>query len=100
VQTAIQNPGGDEEQKYVLFRWMRRAANSFTIGFGAQIARIGGGVTSFDDPAGSTGFAPRVSFGISRLNLLGLGQTLSLNTLVSTIEQRVILTILFPASWT
>lgn len=96
VQTAIQNPGGDEEQKYVLFQVDEASRYSFTIGFGAQIARIGGGVTSFDDPAGSTGFAPRVSFGISRLNLLGLGQTLSLNTLVSTIEQRVILTYLIP----
>lgn len=34
--------------------------------------------------------------GISRLNLFGLGQTLSLNTLVSTIEQRAVLTYLIP----
>ena len=96
VQTAIQNPGGDEEQKYVLFQVDEASRYSFTIGVGAQIARIGGGITTLDDPAGSTGFAPRVSFGISRLNLFGLGQTLSLNTLISTIEQRVILTYLLP----
>ena len=46
---------------------------SFTFGFGAQIARIGGGVTSLDNPAGSTGFAPRFAFGVSRINLFGLG---------------------------
>jgi outer membrane protein insertion porin family len=96
VQTAIQDPGGDEDQKYVLFQVDEASRYSFTVGIGAQIARIGGGVTSFDDPAGSTGFAPRISFGISRLNFLGLGQTLSLNTLVSTIEQRAILTYLLP----
>ncbi|MGA3203097.1 MAG: BamA/TamA family outer membrane protein [Bryobacteraceae bacterium] len=96
VQTAIQNPAGDEDQKYVLFQVDEASRYSFTVGVGAQIARIGGGVTSFDDPAGSTGFAPRISFGISRLNFLGLGQTLSLNTLVSTIEQRVILSYLLP----
>jgi outer membrane protein insertion porin family len=96
VQTAIQNPGGDEEQKYVLFQVDEASRYSFTIGFGAQLARIGGGVTSFDDPAGNTGFSPRVSVGISRLNFLGLGQTVSLNTLVSTIEQRAILTYLLP----
>jgi outer membrane protein insertion porin family len=96
VQTAIQNPGGDEDQKYVLFQVDEGSRYSFTLGFGAQIARIGGGITTLDDPAGSTGFAPRFSVGISRLNLFGLGQTLSLNTLVSTIEQRVILTYLFP----
>jgi outer membrane protein insertion porin family len=96
VQTAIQNPGGDEDQKYVLFQVDEASRYSFTVGIGAQLARIGGGVTSFDDPAGSTGFAPRISFGISRLNFLGLGQTVSLNTLVSTIEQRVVLTYLLP----
>jgi outer membrane protein insertion porin family len=96
VQTAIQNPGGDEDQKYILFQVDEASRYSLTLGFGAQLARIGGGVTTFDDPAGSTGFAPRVSVGISRLNLFGLGQTLSLNTLVSTIEQRAVLTYLFP----
>ncbi len=96
VQTAIQNPSGDEDQKYVLFQLDEARRYSFTIGFGAQLARIGGGVTSFDDPAGSTGFSPRVSLGISRLNFLGLGHTVSLNTLVSTIEQRAILTYLAP----
>jgi outer membrane protein insertion porin family len=96
VQTAIQNPAGDEDQKYVLFQVDEGSRYSFTLGVGAQLARIGGGITTLDDPAGSTGFAPRFSVGISRLNLFGLGQTLSLNTLVSTIEQRAILTYLFP----
>ncbi len=96
VQAAIQNPGGEEDQKYILFQVDEASRYSFTIGFGAQLARIGGGVTTLDDPAGSTGFAPRVSVGISRLNLFGLGQTLSLNTLVSTIEQRAILTYIMP----
>ena len=72
VQTAIQNPAGDEDQKYVLFEVDEGSRYSFTVGFGAQIAKIGGGVTSFDDPAGSTGFSPRLSLGISRLNFLGL----------------------------
>ena len=96
VQTAIQNPGGDEDEKYVLLQVDEGSRYSYTIGFGAQLARIGGGVTTFDDPAGSTGFSPRVSFGVSRLNFLGLGQTLSLNTLVSTIEQRVVLNYVLP----
>jgi outer membrane protein insertion porin family len=58
---------------------------------GAELARIGGGVTTFDSPAGTTGFSPRVTGGISRLNFLGLAQTLSLQALVSTLEQRGIL---------
>ncbi len=96
VQTAIQNPGGEEEQKYVLLEVDEGSRYSYTFGFGAQLARIGGGVTTFDNPAGSTGFSPRVSFGVSRLNFLGLGQTLNLNTLVSTIEQRAVVNYILP----
>jgi len=99
VQTAIQNPGGDEERKYVLLQVDEGSRYSYTVGFGAQLARIGGGVTNFDDPAGAAGFSPRVSFGVSRLNFLGLGQTLNLNTLVSTIEQRAVLTYIIPRPW-
>ncbi len=92
VQTAIQNPDGDEDRKNVLFVLDEASKYSFNIGFGAELARIGGGVTTFDAPAGTTAFSPRVSGGISRLNFLGLGQILSLQSLVSTLEQRVGLT--------
>jgi outer membrane protein insertion porin family len=66
------------------------------MGFGAQIGRIGSGATSLDSPAGTTGFTPRVSLGISRLNMLGLGHTLSLQSRLSTLEQRVLLNYLAP----
>ncbi len=96
VDTAIQNPDGDEDRKYVLYQIDEARRYSFTFGIGAQLGRIGGGVTSFDAPAGTTGFAPRGSFGVSRLNFLGLGQTLSLNTTISTLEQRATLTYFVP----
>ncbi len=96
VTTAIQNPNGDEESKYVLYDVDEARHYSFTLGFGAQIARIGGGVSSFDNPAGSTGFAPRVAVGLSRNNLFGLGQTVGLQTAASTIEQRGALTYFIP----
>lgn len=91
VQTAIQDPEGDEQSKYVLFDLDEADKWSFTWGVGAQLGRIGGGVTTFDEPAGTTGFVPRVSFGMSRLNLFGMGQTISLQTQFSTIEQRALL---------
>ena len=94
VQTALQNPGGAEESKYVLFQLDEAAKYSFNIGVGAELARIGGGVTTFDSPAGTTGFSPRVTGGISRLNFLGRAQTVSLQSLVSTLEQRVVLSYL------
>jgi outer membrane protein assembly complex protein YaeT len=96
VNAAIQDPNGDEDSKYVLFDVDEARHYSFTFGLGAQIARIGGGVTTFDNPAGSTGFTPRFAFGVSRINLFGLGQTLGLQTAASTIEQRAALTYFIP----
>lgn len=96
VNTAVQNPDGDEDQKYVLYDLDEARHYSLNLGVGAQIARIGGSVTSLDNPAGATGFAPRFAFGISRINFLGLGQTLGLQTAVSTIEQRAALTYFIP----
>lgn len=96
VQTAVQNPDGDEESKYVLVDVDEAARYSFNGGFGAQLGRIGNGVTTFDEPAGRTGFVPRISLGVSRLNLFGEGRTLSLQTRFSTSEQRVLLSYTAP----
>jgi outer membrane protein insertion porin family len=96
VNTAIQNPNGDEPDKYVLYDVDEARHYSATFGLGAQLARIGGGVTSLDNPAGSTGFAPRVAIGVSRINLFGLGQTVGVQTAVSTIQQRASLTYFIP----
>jgi outer membrane protein insertion porin family len=90
VQTAIQNPEGDEDRKYILYDMEEARRYSFNAAIGAEIARIGGGVTTFDAPAGATGFAPRISLGVSRLNFLGLGHTVSLQSRFSTLEQRVV----------
>lgn len=96
VDAAVQNPDGEEPTKYVLFSLAEAGRYSMNVGVGAEIGRIGGGTTSLDSPAGTTGFSPRFLFGISRLNFLGLGHTLSLQTLLSTLEQRALLTYLSP----
>jgi outer membrane protein assembly factor BamA len=96
VNTGLQNPDGEEPTKNVLYSVEEAGRYSINVGFGAEIGRIGGGVTSLDSPAGTTGFSPRFSFGVSRLNFLGLGHTIGLQSLVSTLEQRVLLTYLAP----
>jgi outer membrane protein assembly complex protein YaeT len=96
VQTATQNPDGKEESKYVLFYADEARKYSFNFGIGAEIARIGGGTTSLNAPAGAAGFAPRVSVGLSRINFLGLGHTISLQTLASTQQRRALLNYLAP----
>ena len=95
VNAAIQNPDGDVQDKYVVYQLDEAKKYSFATGFGAQIGRIGGG-DSLDAPAGTTGFAPRVSFDVSRLNFRGLGQTLSFRSRLSNIEQLGLLTYTVP----
>jgi len=96
VQTALQNPDGLEESKYVLYQVEEARRYSFNAGIGAEVARIGQGVTTFDAPAGAAGFAPRVSLGVSRINFLGLGHTISLQTRASTLQQRAVLSYYAP----
>jgi len=95
VNTAIQNPDGDTQNKYVLYQMDEAKKYSIATGFGAQIGRIGGG-NSLDAPAGTAGFSPRVSFDVSRLNLRGLGQTVSLRTRLSSIDTLLLLNYTIP----
>ena len=95
VQVAVQNPDGEEERKTVLYQLDEARRYSVNAGIGAEIARIGGG-TSFNAPAGGAGFAPRVLLGVSRLNFLGLGHTVSLQTRASSIQQRALLSYFAP----
>ncbi len=96
VETAIQNPDGVEDSKYVIFHADEARKYSFNIGFGAEIARIGGGINSLAYPQGKAGFVPRLSLGVSRINFLGIGHTIGLQTQTSTQQRRALLTYLAP----
>lgn len=96
VQTAFQNPDGQEPDKYVLYDMDEARKYSLTFGFGAEIARIGGGALDLSNPAGAPGFSPRLTIGISRINFLGLGHTVSLQTQASTFDQLALFTYLAP----
>jgi outer membrane protein insertion porin family len=98
VDMAIQNPNGEENSKYVVYDLEEARRYSITTGFGLQFARIGGSnaVTDLSDPGGAPGVSPRVSLGLSRLNLFGRAQTLSLQGVVSTLQRRAVLNYLVP----
>ncbi len=96
VDTAVQDPDGETDSKYVLYSLEEAHRYSLRIGFGAEFARIGGCQTCLDAPAGQTGFAPRVSFDITRGNLWGVGHSITLGTRVSTLEQRALLSYRWP----
>lgn len=97
VDTAIQNPDGDTDDKYVLYDVEEAHKWSTAWGFGAEFARIGGCSTyCLEAPQGQTGFAPDATVDVSRLNLWGLGQSLSFQGRVSTLEQRALITYTVP----
>ena len=95
VDVALQNPDGVERNKFILFEMEEARKYSMNFGLGAEIARIGGG-SNFDAPAGTPGFSPRVSFGITRSNMFGVGHTLGAQTRLSNIQQRTLITYLAP----
>jgi outer membrane protein insertion porin family len=96
VDAAIQNPEGDTERKYVLYQMYEAHRYSLTGGFGGQFARIGGCSNCLEAPAGQAGFAPRVSLDVSRLNMFGLGHTLTFGSRVSTLDRRGLMNYSFP----
>lgn len=90
VKMAIQNPEGEERRKYVLLDLTEARRYSVTTGFGAEFARIGGSraLADLSGPGGGPGFSPRILLGVSRLNFLGRGQTLGVQTRLSTLQRR------------
>lgn len=87
VDMAIQNPDGDTDRKYVLYHLEEGHRYQLAVGIGAEVARIGGSQTSLNNAAGQTGFAPRGSFEISRLNMFGLGHSLNFKSRYSTLDR-------------
>ncbi|MBV8902584.1 MAG: BamA/TamA family outer membrane protein, partial [Acidobacteriia bacterium] len=96
VDMAIQNPDGDTESKYVLYHITEGHEYYTAIGFGAELAKIGGNQSSLSSPGGKTGFAPDVSLLLSRLNLWGLGQSVTFKGNYSTLDRQVSLNYLWP----
>ncbi len=96
VNTALQDPDGSARYKNVLFDFDEAARYSFSVGLGLIIGQFGGTTTNYAESGGAKGSSPIVSFNVSRLNMFGVGQTLSLQTSYSTLEQREALSYIFP----
>lgn len=99
VETALQNPTGEEPSKNVLFEL--EEARRWTVGFGggAEFARLGGGRSDLSSPVGEAAFAPRVTLELSRLNFRGKGNTITMRSRLSTLQQRALFTVENPR-WT
>ena len=96
VNTAIQDANGANQYKYLLYDFEETARYSFNVGFGVEVGQFGHTTNNLSDAGGVKGVSPLVSFDVNRLNFLGIGQTISLQTRYSTLEQRVSLNYIIP----
>src|SRR5262249_5440527 len=61
VDTAIENPDGAEDHKYLLYSFDEANRYRLDIGFGAQVANFGTpSTTTLASPGGTTGFSPQI----------------------------------------
>jgi outer membrane protein insertion porin family len=97
ADTAIENPDGDTNYKYVLYNFEEANRYTLALGVGAQVARFGvPSSTSLNAPGGTTGFSPEFSLNVSRLNFRGLGHTVSLRGVYSRLQKRSSISYLAP----
>jgi outer membrane protein insertion porin family len=103
VNTAVQNPAGDELRKNVLvqFTEARRWDVNYGFGFEAQtgnpntgtcnpatLIQLGLNPTTFHCVTGNYGVSPRVLFDVSRINLRGRDQSITMRTSYGTLQKR------------
>ena len=99
VVAAVQNPTGDAEQKNILLQITEAKRWDVTYGFGfeAQLGTPGCGqyctqVGTTAAQEGKAGVSPRVLLDISRINLFGTDDSLTLHTEYGLLETVAILT--------
>jgi outer membrane protein assembly complex protein YaeT len=96
VDASLQNADGSSHYKYVLYDVHEAARYSFHVGLGLQVGQFGGTTTLLSHAGGSKGVSPLVSFDVSRINFRGTGETVSLQTSYSTLQQHASLNYIFP----
>ncbi len=102
VNTAIQNPNGDESYKNILLNLTEAKRWDISYGFGFEVqtgapaegclspaeqALLGITNSYSCNPNGHTGASPRILFNVSRTNLRGTDQSITLRTNYGTLEQ-------------
>ncbi|MBS1822503.1 MAG: BamA/TamA family outer membrane protein [Acidobacteria bacterium] len=102
VITAVQNPTGDAPRKNALIQVTEAKRWNVTYGFGfeAQTGNPGGTTQTNNNssysPEGRAGVSPRVSLDVSRINLRGSNDSLTLHSTYGLLEQIAVLTLQNP----
>src|SRR5664279_1788960 len=86
VDMAIQNPEGIEPQKNVLFNLAEAPRWTFRYGGGIEFAT--GNTPAINNPQGQASVSPNGVLEITRLNMFGRDQTLSLRARVGLLTRR------------
>ena len=97
VDTAVENPAGEETSKTILLQATEARRYSLTYGFGFETqtgtpqnncaGAIAGGVAC--NPNGKTGVSPRVLADLTRNNLFGRDQSASIQGNYGLLEQKI-----------
>jgi outer membrane protein insertion porin family len=87
VDTAVENPDGDQQHKNVLVNVQEAKRYTFNYGVGLEF-QTGTPAVGANQPQGETGVSPRVSFEVTRLNFRGLNHTLTFKSHVGRLQQR------------
>jgi outer membrane protein insertion porin family len=94
VDTAVQNPEGNDPQKNVLVQVQEAKRYTFTYGVGLEFQT--GQPAGTTAPQGTTGVSPRVAFDVTRLNFLGRNQTLTFQSHYGELQQRALISYEIP----
>jgi outer membrane protein assembly complex protein YaeT len=90
VDTAIQNPDGTESRKNVLVTTSEADRYTFDYGVGFEF-QTGQPSYGTNQPLGQTGVSPMVSLGVSRINMGGRHQTLTMKGNLGRLQQRALI---------
>jgi outer membrane protein insertion porin family len=90
VDTAVQNPNGQDPSKNVLIDIREAKRYTFNYGVGLEV-QTGQPSASEAVPQGKTGISPRVSLEITRLNFRGLDHTIIFKGHLGRLQQRALI---------
>jgi len=90
VDTAIQNPDGTESRKNVLVTTSEADRYTFDYGVGFEF-QTGQPSYGVNQPLGATGVSPMVSLGVSRINVDGRHQTITMKGDLGRLQQRALI---------
>jgi outer membrane protein assembly complex protein YaeT len=96
VDTAVQNPNGEESQKSVLVDVQEAKRYTFLYGFGLEFQTGQPSAIGTNQALGQTGVSPRASLGITRLNFRGRDHTITFKGDIGSLEQRALVNYVAP----